>query len=108
MQTLAMRGAAEEKAIAQLARSTGTYFIAASGTEQFATEVAELGHGIFTYSVIEALKGSCKSQDGKVTVNQLKSCVEDLVPELSKKHKGQPQFPTGYGFGMDFPVVMVK
>jgi hypothetical protein len=32
----------------------------------------------------------------------------DLVPELSKKHKGQPQFPTGYGFGMDFPVVMVK
>jgi WD40 repeat protein len=108
MQTLAMRGAAEEKAIAQLARSTGTYFIAASGTEQFATEVAELGHGIFTYSVIEALKGSCKSQDGKITVNLLKSCVEDLVPELSKKHKGQPQFPTGYGFGMDFPVVMVK
>jgi WD40 repeat protein len=108
MQTLAMRGAAEEKAIAQLARSTGTYFIAASGTEQFATEVAELGHGIFTYSVIEALKGSCKSQDGKVTVNLLKSCVEDLVPELSKKHKGQPQFPTGYGFGMDFPVVMVQ
>lgn len=46
MQSLAMRGAAEEKAIAQLARSTGTYFIAASGTEQFATEVAELGHGV--------------------------------------------------------------
>jgi uncharacterized caspase-like protein len=108
MQTLAMRGAAEEKAIAQLARSTGTYFIAASGTEQFATEVSELGHGVFTYAVIEALKGSCKSQDGRVTVNLLKSCVEDLVPELSKKHKGQPQFPTGYGFGMDFPIVIVK
>jgi uncharacterized caspase-like protein len=108
MQTLAMRGAAEEKAIAQLARSTGTYFIAASGTEQFATEVSDLGHGVFTYAVIEALKGSCKSQDGRVTVNLLKSCVEDLVPELSKKHKGQPQFPTGYGFGMDFPIVIVK
>lgn len=81
---------------------------AASGTEQFATEVAELGHGVFTYAVIEALKGSCKAQDGKVTVNLLKSCVEDLVPELSKKHKGQPQFPTGYGFGMDFPIVIVK
>jgi WD40 repeat protein len=108
MQTLASRGASEEKAIAQLARSTGTYFIAASGTEQFATEVAELGHGVFTYAVIEALKGSCKSQDGRVTVNLLKSCVEDLVPELSKKHKGQPQFPTGYGFGMDFPIVIVK
>lgn len=108
MQTLAMRGAAEEKAIAQLARSTGTYFIAASGSEQFATEVAELGHGIFTYSLLEAIKGACKTQDGKVTVNLLKSCVEDLVPELSTKHKGQPQFPTGYGFGQDFPIVIAK
>lgn len=108
MQTLAMRGAAEEKAIAQLSRSTGTYFIAASGTEQFATEVATLGHGIFTYSIIEALKGQCKSQDGRLTVNLLKGCVEDMVPELSKKYKGSPQFPTGYGFGQDFPIVIIK
>ncbi len=108
VQTFAMRGAGEERAIAQLARSTGTYFIAASGTEQFATEVATLGHGIFTYSVIEALKGSCKSQDGRITVNILKGCVENLVPELSKQHKGQPQFPTGYGYGQDFPLGVVK
>jgi len=108
MQTLAMRGAAEEKSIAQLARSTGTYFIAASGTEQFATEVAELGHGIFTYAIIEAIKGACQSQDGRITVNLLKSCIETNVPELSKKYKGQPQFPTGYGFGQDFPIVIVK
>jgi WD40 repeat protein len=108
VQSFAMRGAAEEKAIAQLSRSTGTYFIAASGTEQFATEVSTLGHGIFTYSIIEALKGVCKSQDGRLTVNLLKGCVEDMVPELSKKYKGSPQFPTGYGFGQDFPIVIVK
>lgn len=108
MQSLASRGAAEEKSIAQLARSTGTYFIAASGTEQFATEVKELGHGVFTYSIIEALKGMCKSQDGKITVNLLKSCVEDRVPELTKKYKGESQFPTGYGFGQDFPIVIIK
>lgn len=108
VQSFAMRGAAEEKAIAQLSRSTGTYFIAASGTEQFATEVATLGHGIFTYSIIEALKGACKSSDGRLTVNLLKGCVEDMVPELSKKHKGVPQFPTGYGFGQDFPIVIVR
>lgn len=108
MQSLSMRGAAEEKAISQLARSTGTFFIAASGTEQYATEVGELGHGIFTYSVIEALKGICKTQDGKVTVNMLKSCVEDKVPELTQKYHGQPQYPTGYGFGQDFPISVVK
>jgi WD40 repeat protein len=107
IQSFAMRGAAEEKAIAQLSRSTGTYFIAASGTEQFATEVATLGHGIFTYSIIEALKGACKSTDGRLTVNLLKGCVEDMVPELSTKYKGSPQFPTGYGFGQDFPIVII-
>jgi WD40 repeat protein len=108
LQSFAMRGAAEEKAIAQLSRSTGTYFIAASGTEQFATEVATLGHGVFTYSIIEALKGACKSTDGRITVNQLKGCVESLVPELSAKYKGTPQYPTGYGFGQDFPIVILK
>lgn len=108
VQSFAMRGVAEEKAIAQLSRSTGTYFIAASGSEQFATEVETLGHGVFTYSVIQAFKGACGSQGGRLTVNLLKGCVEDLVPELSKEYKGQPQFPTGYGFGQDFPIVIVK
>jgi hypothetical protein len=109
LQTFAMRGAAEEKAIAQLARSTGTYFIAASGTEQFATEVATLGHGVFTYALIQTLKGDCRNTpDKKVTVNMLKSCIEELVPDLTQKHKGEPQFPTGYGFGQDFPIVIVK
>jgi hypothetical protein len=109
VETFAMRGAAEEKAIAQLARSTGTYFIAASGSEQFATEVAELGHGVFTYSLIKSLEGFCKpAEGGKVTVNLLKSCVEDMVPELTKKYKGEAQYPTGYGSGQDFPIGVIQ
>jgi len=108
VQSFAMRGVAEEKAIAQLARSTGTYFIAASGTEQYASEVASLGHGIFTYSIIKSLEGDCKSNDGKITVNLLKSCVEEMVPELTKKYKGESQYPTGYGFGQDFPLGVIE
>lgn len=108
LQDMAFRGAAEEKAIAQLARSTGTYFIAASGSEQFAAEVAELGHGVFTYSVIEALNGLCNFNENQVTVSLLKTCVENRVPELTEKYRGQAQFPTGYGFGQDFPITLVK
>jgi hypothetical protein len=109
VETFAMRGAAEEKAIAQLARSTGTYFCAASGSEQFATEVTELGHGVFTYSLIKSLEGFCKpAEGGKVTVNLLKSCVEDMVPELTKKYKGEAQYPTGYGSGQDFPIGVIQ
>ncbi|MDX1463310.1 MAG: caspase family protein, partial [Marinirhabdus sp.] len=44
LNAMAARGAAEEKAIAQLARSTGTHWLTASGSEQFATEFDELGH----------------------------------------------------------------
>ena len=49
---LALRGAAEEKAIAQLARSTGTYWLASSNSEQFASELSTIKHGVFTYSIL--------------------------------------------------------
>ena len=58
----------EERAIAQLARSTGTYWITATGSDQFATEFEELGHGVFTYSLIEGLKGMADNGDSKITI----------------------------------------
>ena len=41
------RGAAEEKAIAQLARSTGTHWLTASGSEQFAFGICTTGSRLF-------------------------------------------------------------
>lgn len=107
---LASRGAAEEKAIAQLARSTGTFWLAASGTEQFATEFAQLGHGVFTWCILQALQGEADSgnKDQKITVNEINGFLGDKVPEISEKYKGQPQFPNSYGYGNDFPVVICK
>jgi hypothetical protein len=105
--TVAMRGAAEEKAIAQLARSTGTHWLTASGSEQFATEFAQLGHGAFTYALLEGLKGRADSGDGRITVNELKAFLESEVPEITQKHKGTPQFPSSYGFGQDFPIAVI-
>ena len=101
-----MRGAAEEKAIAQLARSSGTHWLTASGSEQFATEFAQLGHGAFTYALLEGLSGRADTGDGRITVNELKAFLESEVPEITQKHKGTPQFPSSYGFGQDFPVVI--
>jgi uncharacterized caspase-like protein len=105
--TVAMRGAAEEKAIAQLARSSGTHWLTASGSEQFATEIAQLGHGAITYALLEGLAGRADTGDGRVTVNELKAFLESEVPEITQKHKGTPQFPSSYGFGQDFPVVIM-
>lgn len=104
LMSVAARGALEEKAIAQLARSTGTHWLTASGSQQFATEFDELGHGVFTYALLEALSGKADSGDKRVTVNELKAYLESRVPEISEKYKGSPQYPSSFGFGQDFPV----
>ncbi|MEP2024664.1 MAG: caspase family protein [Reichenbachiella sp.] len=105
---LAVRGASEEKAMAQLSRSSGVHVLAASGSEQFATEFAELGHGLFTYVLLEALSGKADGapKDGKVTIYELKAYIDSQVPEYSTQYKGRPQYPVTYSRGQDFPVVL--
>jgi WD40 repeat protein len=108
VELLANRGAAEEKAIAQLSRSAGIHVMASAGSEQFATEFAELGHGLFTYLLIKALQGDADGspKDGKVTIYELKSYLDDQVPEMTRKLKGKPQYPYTFSRGQDFPVVL--
>jgi|GEM_PF-315790 len=104
---LANRGAIEEKAMALLARSTGTYFLTASGSEQLAGEFASLGHGVFTFAILEGLSGLADAnKDDKISIKELSLYVENKVPELSEKYKGNSQFPVSYGFGQDFPLVI--
>lgn len=109
LEAIAARGAAEEKAIAQLARSTGTFWITATGSDQFATEFEKLGHGVFTYVLLEGINGAGDANnDKKLTVRELSTFIENKVPELSEKFKGTAQFPSAYSFGNDFPIVIYK
>ncbi|MBL7864668.1 MAG: caspase family protein [Cyclobacteriaceae bacterium] len=99
--------ASDEKAIVQLARSSGVVWIASSGTKQYATEFDVLQHGVFTYALLEALNGKADNGDNKITVNELKLFMEDRVPELTKQYGGQAQYPTGYIHGNDFPISVI-
>lgn len=109
LKTMTVRAAAvDEKAIVQLARSSGVVMIASSGTKQFATEFAELKHGVFTYALLEALDGKADNGDKKITVNELKLYMEERVPELTKQFGGQSQYPTGYITGNDFPISVLE
>jgi len=110
LNSFAQRGASREKTLAQLARSTGTFFLTASQDVEYANEAGDLKHGLFTYAILEALKGevSQMSIDGKITVNEIKGYVEERVPELSDKYHGTSQYPTSYSFGQDFPLVIIK
>jgi len=109
LEAVVTRGALEEKAIAQMARSTGTFWITASGSEQFATEFEQLKHGVFTFALLEGLKGKGDAnRDQKLTVRELSTYIEQKVPELSEQFKGLSQFPSAYSFGNDFPIVVYK
>ena len=102
------RGAAEEKAISQLARATGTYWLTASSSDQFASEFSQLGHGSFTYCLLQAFKGDANPGDKKLTVKILDAYLQTKVPEVTQKYKGTMQYPVSYSYGNDFPIIMVK
>ncbi|WP_221029455.1 caspase family protein [Actomonas aquatica] len=107
LETFAQRGASQEKALAQLARATGTHWITAASADQFATEFADLGHGAFTHTLLEALNGRADTGDKRVTVNELKAFLESELPAVSQRHKGAPQYPSSYGYGQDFPIALL-
>jgi WD40 repeat protein/uncharacterized protein (DUF2164 family) len=108
VETFSMRGATEQKAILQLARSAGLVVMASTGTEQYATEFQTLGHGVFTYALLQGMQGGADGglKDGKITVKELDAFINDQVPVLTQKHKGQAQYPNSYSRGQDFPIVI--
>ena len=110
VETYAMRGMAEEKAILQLARSTGSYLIASTGSEQFATEFKELGHGVFTYAILQGLNCNAdgSEKDKKVTIKELEVYLNDNLPTLTEKFHGTVQYPKSWSKGMDFPISVCK
>ena len=59
-------------------KSTGAIIISASGGVQFAQEKSELGHGVFTYSVIEAMK-----KYPTIKVSAFKKYIGNRVMELT-------------------------
>ena len=111
IESFALRGAAEEKAILQLARSAGVVVMAATGTEQFATEFKALGQGVFTYALLKGLEGEADGgspPDRKITVKELEAYINDKVPELTEKYRGTAQYPNSFSQGQDFPLSIVK
>ncbi|MDZ4163738.1 MAG: caspase family protein [Smithellaceae bacterium] len=105
---VAFRGFEDRKALSQLSRSTGVHVVAASTKDQFAAEVKDLGHGAFTYTMLEGLKGAAAGGTDTITVRKLMGYVEEQLPEITKKYKREAQYPVVDSRGMDFPLVKTK
>ena len=105
---LAFRGFEDRKALSQLSRATGIHVVAASTKDQFASEVQELGHGVFTYTLLQGLNGRAAGSGESITVRKLLGYIEEKLPELTQKYRQEAQYPVVDSKGMDFPLVIKK
>ena len=104
--TISFRGLEERRALAQLSRSTGTHMIAATTKDQPASELDALGHGVFTYTLLEGLMGKAASGEKDVTARKLMVFVEQAMPELTRRYRSEEQYPVVSSNGMDFPLAL--
>ena len=98
---LALRGVAEQRALAVLARASGVAVAAASTDTQSALEDTGLGHGVFTHVLLSAM-GAPREV---VTVSKILSEVETQLPKLTESKYGRLQDPIVVRSGQDFPLV---
>ncbi len=105
---LASRGYEDRKALMRLSRSTGVSMVASTTESQYAYEVPELGHGIFTYAILEGLTKfkADYSGDSNISVGELILYLNNQLPILTEHYRSQAQYPvTGLSDkSMDFPI----
>ncbi len=101
-EALASRGVLQKTAIDKLSRATGRATLVASSKDQVALEGYE-GHGVFTYTMMEALNGK-GYKGGKITIKNLASYIEDVLPERTYQKWGYEQVPQSHITGTDFPI----
>jgi len=100
---IASRGMTEKTAITKLSRAVGRATIVASSKSQVALEGYE-GHGAFTWTLLEGMKGKAADQGGKITINTLATFIEEELPKLTFKKWGYEQIPQKTLQGMDFQI----
>jgi hypothetical protein len=78
----------------RIAGGKGKIIITASSANEVSVEKEELGHGVFTYFMVKALRGEADTdQDGVVTVDEAYYYVSDHVTRAT----GQEQHPVKKG-----------
>jgi PKD repeat protein len=78
----------------------GKLVFAASAENQDAFESSDLGHGIFTYYLLQGLRGAADlNGDGRITAWELYEYVSSTVPARAMEEQGRTQQPqlTGQG-----------
>ena len=92
--TASRRAIVSESFLARLSKGKGRIVLSASKASEVSEEREDLGHGVFTYYLLEGLRGSADTDhDGIITVDEAYGYVSKKVPEVT----GQNQHPVKKG-----------
>lgn len=82
-------GSLDDQFLERLTRSKGRAIVTASRPSEVSLELDELRHGVFTYFLLEGLKGAADlNRDGIVTLQELYEYVEQRVAQKSRAAGG--------------------
>ncbi len=101
----AFRRAGEEVAVKRVGRAAGTWVFSAAGKAEYAWETPELGHGLFTHSLLAGMTGEAdmNKDDGGILLSELETFVRRKVAEYARQLHLQQQPVVQKGFN-DFPI----
>lgn len=92
--TASRRAVVSENFLTRLSKGKGRIVLSASKASEISEEREDLGHGVFTYYLLEGLRGKADAdKDGIVTVDEVYGYVSQRVPEVT----GQNQHPVKKG-----------
>ena len=76
------RGPMNSRGLAQLAYEKGMYILTAAQSQQAALEVAKLGHGLLTFSLLEGMQKAEKETNGAIVERKWLDFAVAEVPQL--------------------------
>ena len=99
-----LAAAMDRRVLRSLGREAGVAILAATRKDQLAAELASLGHGAFTYVVLQALAGKAAADrdGGRITADGILAYSTRALPQLTKSVANYTQVPVAYRQGEDF------
>ena len=95
----------DRRVLRSVGRDTGVAILAAARRDQSAAELSHLGHGAFTYVVLEGLAGKADAtHSGEITASNLITYSSAALPSLTKSIANHLQIPVAYSRGEDFQI----
>lgn len=101
-----LRGNVEQDILRRLSESEGIAVATAATPRGLEAEIPQLGHGLFTASVLHVLAGKASRREATVvTAWDLLRGTHAEMPQLGLKYLGQAVYPVIAMEGQDYPIV---